>query len=334
MQSKIHFLISFDPPRDGNCQFSAVCHELMKMGIFRSAETLRKEIVLFLESNPNSADGTPLELFSGTPWAQYLQSMARNGAFGDHITLQAIANLFNVQLVIYSTLGTLATQTITPVNGCPIATFYLGHFAEGAGEHYVCLVDDRQETSAANELNVSHSLMDEAEVPHGNQETEKEDDDDEDASDKNCETQAHEKADEAESVPYLNPDVLEKVIKATLKTSPQMRQTLRAVSRFFQRVVDSVPLPQIYIPELEDYSDIRHVSLRRIIKMKGKNSGVVIALRQLMKITMHILCFSQHTVKTLEILLHFALLHFVLLSGITFCHITSCHIASDYFPYS
>ena len=287
--------------------------------------------MLFLESNPNSADGTPLELFSGTPWTQYLQSMARNGTFGD---LQAIANLFNVQLVIYSTLGTLATQTITPVNGRPIATFYLGHFAEGAGEHYVCLVDDRQETSAANELNVSHSLMDEAEVPHGNQETEKEDDDDEDASDKNCETQAHEKADEAKSVPYLNPDVLEKVIKATLKTSPQMRQTLRAVSRFFQRVVDSVPLPQIYIPELEDYSDIRHVSLRRIIKMKGKNSGVVIALRQLMKITMHILCSSQHTVKTLKILLHFALLHFVLLSGITFCHITSCHIASDYFPYS
>ena len=169
MQSKIHFLISFDPPKDGNCQFSAVCHELMKMGIFRSAETLRKEIVLFLESNPNSADGTPLELFSGTPWTQYLQLMARNGTFGDHITLQAIANLFNVQLVIYSTLGTLATQTITPVNGCPIATFYLGHFAEGAGEHYVCLVDDRQETSAANELNVSHSLIDEAEVPHGNQ---------------------------------------------------------------------------------------------------------------------------------------------------------------------
>ena len=101
------------------------------------------------------------------------------------------------------------------------------------GEHYVCLVDDRQETSAANELNVCHSLMDEAELPHGNRETGKEDDDDEDASDKNCETQAHEKVDEAESVPYLNPDVLEKVIKATLKTSPQMRQSLRAVSRFF-----------------------------------------------------------------------------------------------------
>ena len=73
MQPKIHFLISFDPPKDGNCQFSAVFHELMKMGIFRSAETLRKEIVLFLESNPNSADGTPLEFFSGVPWTQYLQ---------------------------------------------------------------------------------------------------------------------------------------------------------------------------------------------------------------------------------------------------------------------
>lgn len=37
----------------------------------------------------------------------------------------------------------------------------------------------------------------------------------------------------------------------------------------------------VYIPELEDYSDMRLVSLRRITKMKGENSGVAIALKQL-----------------------------------------------------
>ena len=75
--------------------------------------------------------------------------MARNGTSGDHLTLQAAADVFNIQIVVYSTLGTLATQTISPMNGCPIATFYVGHFAEGAEEHYVCLADEfRDETSS------------------------------------------------------------------------------------------------------------------------------------------------------------------------------------------
>ena len=30
--------------------------------------------------------------------------------------------------------------------GCPITEFYLGHFAEWIGEHYVCLMEDGQET--------------------------------------------------------------------------------------------------------------------------------------------------------------------------------------------
>ena len=44
---------------------------------------------------------------------------------------------------------------------------------------------------------------------------------------------------------FLNPDVLENIIETTVGRYPQMRQTLRAVSRFFKRIVDNVPLPQI-----------------------------------------------------------------------------------------
>ena len=68
MQSDINFSISYDPPKDGNCQFSALCHELANIGIFRSAGILREEIVSYLESHRNSPDGTPMELFAGTPW--------------------------------------------------------------------------------------------------------------------------------------------------------------------------------------------------------------------------------------------------------------------------
>ena len=47
---------------------------------------------------------------------------------------------------------------------------------------------------------------------------------------------------------------------------------MRAVSRFFKRVVDSLPLPQVYFPELI-YANIRHLSVRKIIDMKGKTLG-------------------------------------------------------------
>ena len=40
-----HFLISYDPPGDGNCQFSVICESLRSFGIDRSDETAREEIV-------------------------------------------------------------------------------------------------------------------------------------------------------------------------------------------------------------------------------------------------------------------------------------------------
>jgi len=80
---------------------------------------------------------------------------------------------------------------------------------------------------------------------------------------------------------FLNPDALENIIETTVGRYPQMRQTLRAVSRFFKRIVDNVPLPQIYLPELADVADIHQLSIRKIINIKGKNSGAVIALKHI-----------------------------------------------------
>ena len=47
-----------------------------------------------------------MELFTGTPWDQYLRLMARDETYSDHLTLQAAADRFDIQIVIYSTLGT------------------------------------------------------------------------------------------------------------------------------------------------------------------------------------------------------------------------------------
>ena len=70
--------------------------------------------------------------------------------------------------------------------------------------------------------------------------------------------------------PYLNPDILEKVIRQTLSSYPHMRPTLRAVPRFFRTVVDREPLLRVYIPELNDFTNIYRVSVRKIMCLKGK----------------------------------------------------------------
>ena len=134
--------VRFDPPKDCNCQFSALCNPLTQIGIFRSAKTLREELGEYLQTHPDGADGFPLELFVGLPWDEYLESMACDRTYGDHLTLQAAANVFQIQIIVFSTLGPTATQVISPANGGdPLCTLHLGHFAEGDGEHYVSLSD-------------------------------------------------------------------------------------------------------------------------------------------------------------------------------------------------
>ena len=81
--------------------------------------------------------------------------------------------------------------------------------------------------------------------------------------------------------PVLNQDVLEHIIIQTLAMFPYMRQPLRVASRFFREIVGKEPLPKIYIPEINNIADIRHVSMRKIMLMKGKASGVVIRLREI-----------------------------------------------------
>ena len=51
---------NYNPPRGGDCQFAALLHQAKIMGILRSPETMRKEIVEYLKSNPYYGDGFPL----------------------------------------------------------------------------------------------------------------------------------------------------------------------------------------------------------------------------------------------------------------------------------
>ena len=69
-----------------------------------------------LQSNPQTTHGTPLAHYVEGNWDTYIQSMGQQGTYGDHITLQRASEMFNVQVLIISTLGPDATSLISPSN--------------------------------------------------------------------------------------------------------------------------------------------------------------------------------------------------------------------------
>ena len=115
------YAITHNPPGDGNCQFLSVSRFLRSIGYLASiAETLRQEVVDFLSVNTLNPERQPLELSAEIPWNDYLTDMSRSGVYGEHITLNVIATLYNIQITVVSSLGPAAR-------------------AEGNGDHYVNL---------------------------------------------------------------------------------------------------------------------------------------------------------------------------------------------------
>lgn len=99
-----NFCIQLDPQPNGDCQFAAPADQLMNIGIFRSAIFLRQEIVMDLQSNPQTRHGTPLANYVEGSSDGYLQSMGQQGTYGVHITLQRASELLNVEVLVVSLL--------------------------------------------------------------------------------------------------------------------------------------------------------------------------------------------------------------------------------------
>ena len=69
--TKHGYNVVYDPPGNGNWQVSALCFALRNISLHRSPETLRREVVQYLNSN-DMVNGIPLAFFAGVPWEQYL----------------------------------------------------------------------------------------------------------------------------------------------------------------------------------------------------------------------------------------------------------------------
>ena len=170
---------------------------------------------------------------------------------------------------VLSSNGPGYETTVSPVAANPICTFILGHFAEDDGEHYVCLTDEHNLNELDNEVecleDVDYSapcngvtLSENGETPANRievfQEKENFGDDNQafpgrqntgddgqvsvgEQTSGDCD-KAYQNgpSDLASSTgPYLIPDILEEIVRQTLRLYPYMRSSLRAVSRFFWR---------------------------------------------------------------------------------------------------
>ena len=131
------YVIEHDPPGDENCQFSAICFGSSQMEIFRSAETLRSDVVNDLR-NIDKMNGAQIDLFAEVPIEQYLYEMSLEGTCGDE-SLRAIADIFNVEVVVISTLAGRGRVNILPQYNVPLGRLLSGHLAESLGKHYVSL---------------------------------------------------------------------------------------------------------------------------------------------------------------------------------------------------
>ncbi|XP_049926648.1 uncharacterized protein LOC126406426 [Epinephelus moara] len=304
--------IRFDPVPDGNCQFAAISDQLATIGIFRSAATLREEIVANLTSHPYGVDGTPLSEYVEETWAEYLQGMAQHGTYGDHLTLQRASQIFNVQFLIVSTLGLDATSVISPSGGyfenSPV--LILGHFAEGQGEHYVSL---------DGHVHPYIQAIQEAELQKVPQPSSLSDTELGSQSDANPPSMSDEPAciadepgflSQGEPVfqhnsvdqsmaplvnmvedagnelgeQYLPPEVLSRIIEFALIQDMSMLGTFNQVSRSFQALLAAF-YPNLYIREtLEESLELDKendftISIMKLYKAAGRSSGLSARIR-------------------------------------------------------
>lgn len=131
--------ITLNPTSYGNCQFDALACQLNSLGLFRTGDQLRHSAILHLRENRNLY----VDFFRNDNYFDlYLNHMSDSTTYGDHFTLQAIARIFCLQILVISKLGQGHHRIVSDTGrfdpDLPIIT--VGHYPEGLGEHYVSVV--------------------------------------------------------------------------------------------------------------------------------------------------------------------------------------------------
>ncbi|KAK3226544.1 hypothetical protein Dsin_006406 [Dipteronia sinensis] len=94
-------------PGDGNCQFRALSDQLY--GTPDHHKVLRRQVVNQLKSHREKYEGyVPME------YGDYLKNMSKTGEWGDHVTLQAAADLSGVKIIVITSFKDTGYIEILP----------------------------------------------------------------------------------------------------------------------------------------------------------------------------------------------------------------------------
>ena len=86
-----------------------------------------------------------------------------------------------------------------------------------------------------------------------------------------------------EEMTSLPPEIWTIIINHAISRDPSSRYTLMYVNRMFLNILRTIPLPSLYISPDILLNVPRILSVRRIIRVSGRNSGLVMAVRQIVR---------------------------------------------------
>lgn len=246
--------MDFNPQPDGSCMFSAIADQLRShvFGIERSAETLRQEVVKEIARNRSQYQG-----FLTKPFDAYIKELSKSSTFGDHVCLQAIANIFYVVIQIISSRGPVYNETIKPPSG-GYREILLGYFPEDGGAHYLSLsrlnsIETTEENESMGET--SYAFIEEDSV----------------ISLKIKKTNVND----------LPTEILEIILRSACHSDQLTRQMLLCVSIRFNAIVKRFAPLRFYLrPSIDHLAQSGVLSVRALCNIAGIHSGVVQSVKE------------------------------------------------------
>lgn len=140
----------FEINSDGNCLYNAVNHQLGKMGVTSSYETLRREVAQYMIDNKD--DFLPFltkdngDAFTEEDFEKYCRDTARTTTWGGHLEVRALSQTLKQPIKIIQSEGPpISVGEDFEVKGeASIVLCYLRH-VYSLGEHYNSVEEYRQE---------------------------------------------------------------------------------------------------------------------------------------------------------------------------------------------
>ena len=142
------YSIHLNPSPDGNCQFDAVADQLQikniaKLTSYKVRESAVSYMVEYRRSPFNDRQDFA-ETFDNRRYSSfedYINLMRQQGTFGDHLTLQAISELYFVQINVTSSQGDNYHRVIVPQEDVSeLPTLTIGY--DPVGQHYLSILPD------------------------------------------------------------------------------------------------------------------------------------------------------------------------------------------------